>query len=453
MQLSIKQGLDIPLAGAPEGVVRSFATPTHVSLNLSPFEDLRFKVLIKTGDLVQIGQPLVENKGIPGQFFGSPAAGTIVEIRRGLKRRLLDVIIQTSAREEFFDHGTLELGTASREDILSCLMKGGIFPHIRMRPFDLIADPRYVPRDIFVKAVETAPYVPSAEMQVQGEESHFQIGLRALSKLTNGRVHLVYKEGTTCKAFTEAEGVETYAIRGPHPSGTSSVHIHLIRPIQKSNDYVWTLSTIDVIAVGKMVASGRYHYERVVSIAGNGILQEKRGFFKGRAGFPVSELIADRTSNSLLRLISGDPLSGMKVEPQDFLGFYHTTLSVLPENIQREPFHFLRAGGDKYSFHGVYLSGHLPPPSSGYEFTTSQHGEERPFIDGSIYNKVMPLRIPTMELIKAILAEDFELAETLGLLEIASEDFVLPTFICPSKIEMVEIVKQGLHRYSKEMGH
>lgn len=453
MTLSIKHGLDIPLSGKPSGSLQQLQKPRQIALSLNPFEEIRFKILVKTGDAVKIGQPLVEHKGSPGLYFVSPAAGIVVEIRRGLKRRLLDVVIAVAEKEEHIEHEKILLDQISKEELLSYLLKGGAFPHIRMRPFDLLADPNHLPRDIFVKAVETAPYVPPAELQVEGEEDHFQVGLDALRLLTSGQVHLVYRKNSPCKAFTDARRVKKYSISGPHPSSHSSVHIHLINPIRDAHDIVWTLSALDVVIIGKLITTGKYPIGKVVSIAGDGIIEAKRGFFKIRAGFPISNLIEGRVTEEFSRLISGEPLTGTKVSQEDFIEFYHTAFCVIPENIQREPFHFLRLGLDKYSASRAYLSGHLPTSSKRYRFTTNQHGEERAFIDGSIYNKVMPMHIPTMQLIKAILAEDFELAQDLGLLEVCSEDFALPTFICPSKIEMMDIVKQGLHRYSKEMGY
>ncbi|MFZ0564852.1 MAG: Na(+)-translocating NADH-quinone reductase subunit A [Chlamydiales bacterium] len=453
MRIVIKKGLNLPLLGKPEGDLQPLPSPRQIALNLEPFEEIRFKVHVKVGDTVKIGQPLVESKAASGQMFASPAGGVVAEVRRGLKRRLLDIVIDLADQEEFHEHKGLNLSQASQEETIQYLLQSGVFPHMRMRPFDMVANPKYLPRDIFVRAIETLPFVPSAEMQVKGNEDFFQIGLTTLTKLTSGKVHLVYDEGSSSKAFTGAQGVEKHTIVGPHPAGTHSVHIHHISPIRSPKDYVWTTSALDVLIIGKMVASGRYFTDRIISIAGNGILEGKRGFFKGRMGYPIVELIANRISNQLLTLISGDPLTGVKSEAQDFLSFYHTAFSVIPENTKRQPFHFFRPGFNKYSATRTYFTGHIKPPKEGYPFTTNMHGEERAFIDGAIYDKIMPMRIPTMHLLKAIEAEDFEVAQQLGLLEVASEDFALATFISPSKIEMMEIVKQGLHTYSKEMGH
>ncbi|MCH9627888.1 MAG: Na(+)-translocating NADH-quinone reductase subunit A [Chlamydiales bacterium] len=451
MKIIVKKGLDIPIEGKPEGSAQNLALPRQIALNLDPFDTTRFKLLVKGGETVKIGQPLVESKTVPGQMYVSPAGGVVNEVRRGFKRRLIDIVIDVATDEEFIDYGTHS--NASPEEILNLFMRAGVFPHVRVRPFDLIADPAHTPRAIFVHAVESLPFVPSAEMQVEGHEGYFQAGLDALTKLTSGKVHLVYREGSFSTAFTEAKSVEQHTVAGPHPAATPSLHIHKVAPITSPSDCVWTLSTIDVITAGKMVAEGRYFTDRIVGIGGSGVVEGRTGFFRARAGFPISALIADRITSQTACFVSGDPLTGTRAEQSDFIGFYHTAFSVIPENTQRQLFHFLRPGLNKYSATGAYFTGHVKPPNKGYFFSTNQHGEERAFIDGAVYEKVMPLGIPTMHLVKAILAQDFETAEQLGLLEVTGDDFALASFICPSKIEMIQAVKEGLHLYAKEMGH
>lgn len=452
MKYVVKKGCDIPLKRGPSGPVQNLLKPKQISLNLDPFETIRFKLLIKPGDRVKIGQPLVENKFVPGQMFVAPAGGSVAEIRRGLKRRLLDIVIDLDDEEQFFEHPPLKR-EASCGEILDYFLRSGLFPHIRLRPFDLVASPKFLPRAIFVRAIETLPFTPSAEIQVEGHDLYFQAGLDILSKLTTGKVHLVFRENSSSSAFTDAKRVEKHTIEGPHPAGTSSLHIHLIEPIKSPEDYVWTLSALDVVVIGKMGLEGRYFTDRILGIGGEGIGREKTGFFKGRVGFPISALLEGRGVANPCRLISGDPLTGNEVDKDGYLGFYAVVFSAIPENQAREFFHFLRPGFKKYTATLAYASGHRKPPPEGFSFTTNQHGEQRPFIDGAVYDRVMPMRIPTMHLIKAVLSEDFDLAIQLGLLEVTGDDFALPAFICPSKIEMIQIVNEGLHRYSKEMGH
>lgn len=451
MLIQVKKGLDIPINNKPQGDIRPLHPFHVVALHLDAFEEISFTLHVKLGDEVKIGQPLAESKHVSGKMFVSPASGIITNISRGLKRRLISIEIRISEKESFFEQGSLNHQTASREEIVSHLMKGGIFPHLRRRPFDLLAEPTSIPKAIFVSAVDTLPFSVPPELHVRGHETEFQIGLQTLTKLTSGKVHLVFRKESTCKAFTEAKSVEKHIVTGPHPSGNVSTHIHFIHPLLKVDDLVWTLNINDVIAVGKMMHQGRYHYERVLSLAGNGFQKEKVGFYQGRMGCNIAELSQNALVEGPLRLISGDPLVGFGAEKKDFLGFYHTTLSALVESAQRESFHFFRWGLRKYSSFRAYASGRTKSALE-FEFTTNQHGEERAFIDGSIYDKVMPLKVPTMFLIKALLAEDYELAHNLGLLEVCAEDFALPAFICPSKIEMVEIVKEGLLKSAKELG-
>lgn len=460
MHIKIKKGLDIPIKGKPEGRIKQnipsgeaspLITPSKIALNLRSFEDVKFKLLIKVGDLVKIGQPLAEDKSTPGRMFVSPAGGVIKDIRRGDKRVLQEIIIDVAKQEEYHEPNLINLEHDSRNEIVEKLKEGGLFAHIRSRPFNLLANPSQSPRSIFVKAIESALFVPPAELQVQSHEKEFQAGLDVLSKLTEGPVNLVFHKETTCRAFLEAKNVQKHTVEGPHPVGNASVHIQYIDPIRSPEDNVWVVNASDVILIGHFCLTGRYFIDRIISIAGPAVIPEKIGYYKSRIGMPIEALIPGRIQKGFNRLISGDPLMGQRVDAEDFLGFDHCVFCVIPENTHREFLHFFRLGTDKYTFSKAYFTGHLDNQNREYDFTTSQHGEHRAFIDSTLYDEVQPLSIPTMLLVKAVMAEDFELAETLGLLEVVPEDFALPTFVCPSKMEMTEIIKNGLKQYSKEV--
>ena len=454
MHIKIKKGLDIPIKGKPEGKIQTLTPqkkPKQIALNLDPFEEIRFKLFARRGDSIKIGQPLVEDKLTEGRVFASPAAGVITDIRRGLKRRIINIVIDVDKDEAYHEIGPLDAENGSATEIIDKLKAGGIFAHIRCRPFNMLARPDKPPRSIFVKAIESAPFVPPAELQVEGYEEEFQEGLTALSKLTAGPVHLVYHKNTTCRAFTEAKNVQKHTAEGPHPIGNLSVHIQHLDPITTPEDIIWTVTAHDVVAIGHLLKTGRTLVDRVISIAGPGIVPEHVGYFKVRAGYPIEELAANRLVTGPVRLISGDPLMGLKVEPEDFLNFYHNVFCAIPESVGREFLSFLRLGLKKFSFSKTFPSGHLSHDSRKYDFTTSLNGEPRAFVDGSLYDKVMPLNISTMTLVKAVMAKDFDLAEELGLLEVDSEDFALPTFVCPSKMEMTEIIRQGLKKHAAEL--
>lgn len=458
--IKITKGLDIPIKGKPEGIPKllvasgeahALKNPVQIALDFNPFEDLRFKLLVQVGEKVKLGQPLAEDKDTPGRYFVSPAGGVVREIRRGLKRRLLDIVVETSNHEEVKKHPLLSLNTASREELVGALMTGGLFARIRQRPFNFLANPQQIPRSIFVKAVESAPFTPPPDMQVKGYEKEFQEGLKTLAKLTNGAVHLIYQKDNLEPAFFNAEGVQKHTVEGPHPIGNVSLHIQHIDPIYSPQDVIWTLDVHTVVAIGYFLLRGEYLVNRVISIAGTGILEGKTGFFQVREGFPISSLIAGRVAKGVVRFISGNPLNGRQVSAEDFLGYYDYVFCAIPENIKREFMHFFRLGIDKYTFSKTYLSGHLDNSQREYDFTTSQHGEERAFIDSTLYDKVNPLSVSIMHLVKAVLAEDYDLAVELGLLEVDAEDFDLATFVDPSKIEMNQIIRQGLKRYAADI--
>jgi len=339
--------------------------------------------------------------------------------------------------------------SASREELAEHFKKSGLFAHIRQRPFERLVNPDSIPRTIFVKALDSNPFAPPPELQTLGHESDFQVGLDALAKFSE--VNLIYRQETTCDAFTQAKNVKHHTAEGPHPVGNSSVHIHFISPIEHHDDVVWTLTAYDVICIGHLLRTGRMLLEKVISIAGPGIIPGRTGYFRVRRGCPVESLIANRVEKGLMRLISGNIYTGRKVESDGFLGFYDFEFIVIPENISREFLHFFRLGIDKYTASKTYLSGHLDNSKREYQFTTSNHGEHRGFIIGHPYDNIMPMRIPTMQLVKAVMAEDYDLAEQYGLLEVAPEDFGPATFVCPSKMEMVDIMRNGLNAYAQEV--
>lgn len=460
VQIKITKGLDIPIQGKPQGspqplILAGEATPQsaphQIALDLTPFETTKFKILARLGDKVKLGQPLAEDKASPGRFFVSPAGGIVKEIRRGLKRKLLDIVIEVDQTEEIEQHHKIDLASISREDLVEFLKLTGVFSCIKQRPFNTLANPNQTPRSIFVKAIESAPFAPPAEFQVLGHEKEFQAGLDALAKLTSGKVNLVYRQGTDCKAFSEAKNVEKHTAEGPHPVANQSLHIQEIDPIRSAENVIWTVDAHTVVRIGYLLMHGRYYVDRVISIAGPGIIEGKTGYFKVRDGFPISALLSGRIKKGYMRLISGDPLSGRHVETEDYLGYFDYVFCVIPENTKREFLHFFRLGWDKYTFSKAYLSGHLDNSEKEYLFTTNQHGEHRPFIDNTLYNKVMPLNVSTIHLVKAVMAEDYDLAESLGLLEVDSEDFALPAFVDQSKIDMPDIIKNGLRRHAADV--
>ena len=420
MKIKIKKGLDIPLPGQPTGEIQSIPFPNHLALDLSPFETTPFKLIKKEGESVRVGEPLAYDKKCPMRRFVSPASGIIKEVVRGLKRRLLSIVIETDHEQTPF------------EKKKETLFEAGLAPHIRVRPGIRIAHPDRKPEAIFVKAIESAPFAPFPELQVEGYEEFFTAGIEMLKEFAP--VHLVCREGS--RAFSNFD-VEVHTASGPHPIGNHSVHIAAIHPITMNDQVIWTLNIVDVIVIGRWKLEGVYHAQRVISVAG-----DKGGFYRVHSGTPLSDLLEGEGD----RIISGDPLMGVEVGPEGYLGFYHHTVCSLPEpKVKREFLHFFKLNRKGYTASKAYVFRRKMATLS-----TLMHGEERAFVDGAIYDRVMPLPIETMLLVKMLLTEEYEKGEALGLLGVHPEDFALPTYICPSKIEMTEIVKEGLKAYASQ---
>ena len=387
VHIQIKKGLDIPIKGAPRpdghlvvpsGAASSLKHPNQIALNLRGFEDVKFQLLVKAGAPVKLGEPLLEDKSCSGKMFVSPAGGTIREVRRGLKRVLQEIVIDVDLQEQLIEHPPLNPQTASKEEILERLKQGGLFAYIRSRPFDYLANPEKPPRSIFVKAVESAPFMPPAEMQVEGHREQFQQGLNVLQRLTEGAVHLVYHKDSTFAPFLNAMGVQKHTVEGPHPISNPSLHIQKIDRITSPDTTIWTLDAHAVVAIGYLVTTGRYFVDRMIGVGGPAILSDRTGYFKARAGYPVSALISGRLERGMIRLVAGDPLNGHKVASDGFLGFNDYVFCAIPENTERQFLHFFRLGIDRYSFSRAYLSGHFDNKGKEYEFTTNQHGETPP---------------------------------------------------------------------------
>lgn len=433
MVIKVKRGLDIPLRGVPKGEVKELPLPRHVALDLAPFGQLRFTLLKKEGSLVKVGEPLAEDKGHSGRVFISPASGKVLEIRRGLKKRILSIIIETDSKQSSFQSTPMEI-----DEIIT----KGIAPHIQVRPGLRIAKSQQKPDTIFIKGIESAPYSPPPELDLVGNEEWFQEGVKGLGTLAP--VHLVYWEGTS--HFSQFKGCSLHGAIGPHPVGNPSVHIRAISPITRNDQVVWVLTTHDVIVLGKALSTGDYHTQRIVAVGGEGAADQQRGYFRVNRGVSIEALLQNCSPSQPCRLISGDPLMGVEVDSEGFLGFYHSTLSMIPnQEMKREFLHFLKWKKKGFTASKGYFFRSKRPT-----FTTHQHGEERAFIDGQIYDRVMPLPIQTMPLIKTLITEEYEKSESLGLLEVAPEDFALAAFVCPSKIDMPGIVKSGLEAYGRQ---
>lgn len=446
--IKIRKGVNIKLKGTAELVFAAVPPPATISIKPIDFHGLVPKLTVKTGDEVKAGTVLFFDKFYDSVKFTSPVSGQVSEIIRGEKRKLLEVRIipEKETRYEQFTKG--DPNKLSAEEIKKVLLQSGCWPMIRQRPFDVIAKPDSKPKAIFISTFNSAPLAPDYDFIVHGQGDAFQAGLDALSKLCDGQVHLnVNADVKTSGVFRNSKNVQVNSFSGPHPAGNVGVQIHHISPINKG-EVVWYIQPQGVLSVGKLFLEGRFDGTHVAALTGSGI--KKPRYYKTVIGASLKEFLKDNLEGENLRFISGNVLTGTKVNPDGHLGFYDDQITVIPEGNTQEFLGWLTPGFNKFSLSRTFFSWLM----SGKEYTldTNTHGEERPFVMSGQYEKLFPMDIYPVYLLKAIIVGDIELMENLGIYEVAPEDFALCEFACTSKINLQEIIRKGLDLVQKECG-
>ena len=443
-KIVIKKGLDLPIAGAPKQEIEDGPAIGKVAVLGVDSIDLRPTMAVSEGDSVKKGQLLFEDKKTPGVRYTSPASGKVIGVHRGAKRALLSVVIEIAGDEEerFEQH----MGTApdqlSRQQVRDTLVESGLWTALRTRPYSKVPMPDSAPHSIFVTAIDTNPLAVDPQAVLRESEDDFARGLTLLGKLTEGPVYVCKAPGVGIAA-AEAQVVE---FAGPHPAGLPGTHIHFLDPVGAAKT-VWHIGYQDVVACGKLFATGSLWTERVVALGGPQVEQPR--LLRTRQGACLSELTAGQLQPGENRIIAGSVLAGRVASgPLDFLGRYHAQVSVLAEGREREFLGWQKPGVDKFSIKNVFASKLLP--SQLFDFTTSTEGSDRAMVPIGSYEQVMPLDILATLLLRALIVEDTDRAQALGCLELDEEDLGLCTFACPGKHEYGPILRRNLARIERE---
>lgn len=445
--IKIKKGLDINLLGEADKVLNDLEVSLY-AIKPTDFHGVFPKVMVKEGDTVKAGSILFYDKYRDQIRFTSPVSGTIKEIRRGAKRVLLEIIITPDSKQEYEDFGKADPDTLTRDQIIEKLILSGVWPNIRQRPYDIIANPADQPKSIFISAFDTSPLAPDYNFIMNNYVQEFLTGINVLKRLTKGRVYLNLRAGDNhSEAFTRASGVEINYFAGPHPTGNVGVQINKLDPINKG-EVVWHIRPQEVAIVGRLFLEGRYNAERIIALTGSEVL--KTGYFRVKTGATILEMVENNVREGKVRFISGNPLTGQKIDKHGFLGFYDSQVTVLPEGDYYEMFGWLKPGFHKFSFSRTFFSW-LHPKNRKYRLDTNLHGGPRAFVMTGEMEKVFPFDIYPLQLLKAIIVEDIDAMENLGIYEVAEEDFALVEFIDTSKTDIQALVRKGLDLMRKEM--
>jgi Na+-transporting NADH:ubiquinone oxidoreductase subunit A len=441
--IRIKKGLNINLIGEAKKEISAIAAG-HYAIKPTDFIGVFPRLLVKEGDAVKAGTPLFIDKYRENIIFTSPVSGIIEEISRGDKRVLEEIRIKSGDKPEFEDFGKADPLKSSREDIIGKLLQSGAWAMIRQRPYTIIANPANTPKGIYVSGFDTSPLAPDYSMIVKESTADFQMGLDVLSKLAGSSVKLGLPGVKS--DFPKVSNADITYFKGPHPAGNVGIQIHNTNPINKG-DVVWVVNLLDVIIIGRLFSKGIYDTSIIVPLCGSEVKNPK--YFKTYKGVSIQSLVKNNQNEGLVRLISGNVLTGSRIKSNGYLGFYHNQFTVIPEGNYFEFFGWALPGFNKFSFSKSFFS--YLTPDRKYRLDTNFHGAERAYVMTGQYEKVFPMDIYPMQLIKSCLAENIELMENLGIYEVDEEDFALIEFIDTSKTEIQQIIRKGLDLIRKEM--
>ncbi len=444
VNIKLKKGFEINLAGKAEKKTGDISQPETFALKPTDFVGIsQTKLNVKEGESVKAGSPIMHDKAFDNILYTSPVSGEVAEIVRGAKRKILEIRILADKEisyENFTKYTEGDLAGISKEDAIDQMTQSGVWVNLIQRPFGVVANPADAPKAIFVSAVDTHPLAPDMEYIMEGQGKYFQAGLDILTKLTAGTVHVNVNDGSA-DFFKSANNVQINTINGIHPAGNVGVQIHHIDPINKG-EVAWTVHPYGVAQIGKLFLEGIYDASKVISLAGSEVSEPQ--YYKTYTGAAVNKLLDGTIKSDHVRFISGNPLTGNQITSQGYLGFYHNQITVIEEGDYYKMFGWILPSTDKLSHHRAVGLFSFLNRKKEFVIDTNTKGQERAFVITGEFEKVIPMDILPTYLIKAVMAEDFDDMEGLGVYEVIEEDLALCEFIDVSKHPIQEILREGL---------
>lgn len=445
--IRIKKGLDIKLVGIAEKNTSNVSLSSVYAIKPDNFHGITPKLIAKEGSIVKAGEALFYSKSDERILFSSPVSGKVSEVIRGARRKVLAIKIAADTTQEYKQFETKDAAKMTAEEVKNYLFTAGCWPFIKQRPYDVVANPNQAPKAIFVSAYASAPLAADLDFTLAGKEAELQAAITAISKLTEGKVHV--SVGANSKSpLASVNGVELHKVSGPHPSGNVSTQIAMIDPINKG-EVVWVVTPQDLVIIGELLLTGKFNATRVVALTGSKF--SKPQYVTAIAGANIADIVANNLVNDNTRIISGNVLSGIEVKEDGFIGFYDNQITAIPEGNDYEFFGWNKPIFNKISTSRAFTFSWLTP-SKKYDLNTNTNGEHRAFVVTGSYEQVFPLDIYPMQLLKAFMYKDLDEMEALGGYEIAPEDFALTEFICVSKQPHQKIIREGLDLMREELG-
>lgn len=449
--IKIKKGLDIPLTGKAAEVTKHAIESEYYTVFPEDYTGFIPKAAVKPGDPVACGTPVLYEKNCPELKIVSPVSGTILAVNRGEKRKLQSIVIQADGAHKAVDFGKKEPASLSPETLKITLANAGLLALFRQRPYDVTVRPEDTPRDIFVPGFFSAPLAPDFDYILRGEETDFQTGLEALAQITAGDVYLGIRRGWNNTRLIHKK-IRWVEFEGPHPAGNVGVQINRIKPVNKG-EVVWTIQPQEVIMIGRFFRTGIVDMTRLVAFSGQEVNEQDRAYYPMLPGASIQKLIRSSVTEHIhLRYISGNVLTGTRIAADGSLHARDNQVTVIPEGDDtHELFGWIMPRFNQFSVSKTYPAFLMEAlTKKKYEVDARIKGGHRAMIMSNEWEKVFPMDILPEFLVRAILSQDIDNMENLGIYEVAPEDFALCEFVDTSKMELQKIVREGLDFLQKE---
>ncbi len=431
--------------GAPEGGIQDAPPVTTVAVLGDDYIGLKPRLAVQEGDVVGAGAPIFAHKDTPDVQVTAPVSGRIKAINRGARRKLISVEIAVDDRAaEPLDFSAVG-DVTTVEGLVERLCASGLWTSFRTRPYSKVPDPMTRPAAIYVTAMDTEPLAADPAPIIAAEEKAFVQGLEAIMGLSEGNTYLCQDPDASLPGDTIA-GIHVAGFSGPHPAGLAGTHMHFLEPPSASK-VVWTIGYQDVIAIGKLLATGRLDPTRVVAICGP--MARHPRLVRTVAGASMLELCAeDLNSKKPVRVISGSILSGrMGAGETAFLGRYARQITLIEEDREQIPLGWIRPMPGKYAVQPVLGSAFA---KKLYALTSNLNGGRRAMVPIGTFERLMPQDYLPTQLLRALLVMDTDTAQALGALELDEEDVALCGFACPAKYEYGIALRDSLTKIEKE---
>jgi len=444
--IKLTKGLDLPLEGVAMEELKSVSRPDVFSICPDHYAGIKPKLVVKPGDVVKAGSPLFYDKKFADMNFASPVSGTVLEIVRGERRKIMAITIQADAEWQYEKY---DVAVSNGDEVKALLQKAGLWSYIGQRPYDCIADPTKAPKAIWISSFDSAPLAPNYEWIMKGHESMLQAAVNALSLIAP--VYIGLKRGAAATCWRLLKNCTLVEFDGPHPAGNASVQINHVCPVNKG-EAVYVIRPQDLLIIGRFFQKGIVDLSRLVALTGP--LAVEKAYYKMLPGMPVSAILKSNVlSGESVRLVEGNVLSGHQVEMDEIIEPTCDQLTVIPEGTEARDFMgWIMPRFTNFSANNAVMGKWMAKLGlKHFDFDARLLGGRRAIITSGEYDKVFPMNIYPEYLIKAMIAGNLDRMEALGAYEVAPEDFALCEFVCTSKMPLQAIVRQALDNMKQEL--